>query len=631
LAGYWSFDGRPVQDFCSRILDGQSRYGSRRSFSADGPIALGRNLFPLLPEDSYDETPLSRGPYQFVADVRLDNRSDIISQLGLAQSEAERMADSTLLFESLLKWGPAATDRFVGEFAFALWDGSKHELLLGRDILGLRPLHFHRGEDFFAFASMPSGLHAVEHIPYDVDLEFLAEEVALIPRSGRGTHFKGIERVEPGHLATISRGKFASDTYWHPKGGGYSRLSDAEYEEGLRAVLDQAVSAQLRGAAGVVASQLSGGLDSSIVTASVARQFPGKVMAYTAAPRAGFDRPGPAGSLADESQLAATTASLYPNVEHVILRNSGESPTEWFDRSFVYAQKPMPTPANAVWGQAILRAARDAGCNLIFKGGYGNLTLSYSGIEWLPYLLSKGRILSVTKHAIQLVKNGSAVIPLAAHIIGPFTPPPVWRAIRKLVRRNAGMEGLSASSRQHAGRLRRLSVERKWDWALRPQRDPMELRINEYRTTDGGNAYKGVLAEWGLSIRDPMTDRRLIEFSLSVPYDQFLRGGVSRSLARRAFRDRIPPEVANSSQRGYQSADWYEALDRARPQIEGEMAAIMRCEEASEALDFEWLQECVDNWPSEGWERDDIRRKYRLGLLRGMSAGHFIRKVKGTN
>jgi asparagine synthase (glutamine-hydrolysing) len=193
------------------------------------------------------------------------------------------------------------------------------------------------------------------------------------------------------------------------------------------------------------------------------------------------------------------------------------------------------------------------------------------------------------------------------------------------------MEGLSASSRQHAGRLRRLSVERKWDWALRPQRDPMELRINEYRTTDGGNAYKGVLAEWGLSIRDPMTDRRLIEFSLSVPYDQFLRGGVSRSLARRAFRDRIPPEVANSSQRGYQSADWYEALDRARPQIEGEMAAIMRCEEASEALDFEWLQECVDNWPSEGWERDDIRRKYRLGLLRGMSAGHFIRKVKGTN
>ena len=61
------------------------------------------------------------------------------------------------------------------------------------------------------------------------------------------------------------------------------------------------------------------------------------------------------------------------------------------------------------------------------------------------------------------------------------------------------------------------------------------------------------------------------------------------------------------------------------------MAAIMRCEDASEALDFEWLQECLDSWPSEGWERDDIRRKYRLGLLRGMSAGHFIRKVKGTN
>jgi hypothetical protein len=89
--------------------------------------------------------------------------------------------------------------------------------------------------------------------------------------------------------------------------------------------------------------------------------------------------------------------------------------------------------------------------------------------------------------------------------------------------------------------------------------------------------------------------------------------------------------VINARVRGYQTADWYEALNGARSEIEEELALIMRCDAAAEALDFDWLDDCVRSWPSDGWERDDIRSKYRLGLLRGISAGHFIRKVRGTN
>jgi asparagine synthase (glutamine-hydrolysing) len=166
------------------MLQGQATYGSQRAQDDDGVLSLGRNLFALLPEDVHDRGPQSRSTFRMVADVRLDNRPELAARLGLAPAEQARLPDAALLFESLLKWGDEAVDHWVGEFAFAFWDGARRQLLLGRDILGLRPLYFHRGKDFFAFASMPSGLHALEDVPYDFDPEYMVETLALVPHVG---------------------------------------------------------------------------------------------------------------------------------------------------------------------------------------------------------------------------------------------------------------------------------------------------------------------------------------------------------------------------------------------------------------------------------------------------------------
>jgi asparagine synthase (glutamine-hydrolysing) len=81
---------------------------------------------------------------------------------------------------------------------------------------------------------------------------------------------------------------------------------------------------------------------------------------------------------------------------------------------------------------------------------------------------------------------------------------------------------------------------------------------------DQGNYNKGVLGGWGVDMRDPSADRRLVEFCLSVPPEQFLAGGVPRSLARRAFADRLPPEVLRERRKGYQAADWFEGMSVSR-------------------------------------------------------------------
>jgi len=91
--------------------------------------------------------------------------------------------------------------------------------------------------------------------------------------------------------------------------------------------LDQSVKCRLRGV-NDVGAHLSGGLDSSAVAATAARLLApsgGRVIAFTAVPREGYDGPVPRHRFADEGHHAAATAALYPNMEHVLVRSEGKS------------------------------------------------------------------------------------------------------------------------------------------------------------------------------------------------------------------------------------------------------------------------------------------------------------------
>ena len=180
------------------MLEALKPYGSNPAVSVEDGFSCGRLLFSILPEDAFDHQPLERGPYKLVADVRLDNRSDLASALRIPSAQLKRLSDADVLFEALLKWGSEAAGKLIGEFAFALWDRTDQNLLLGRDLFGHRPLYFHEGPDFFAFATMPSGLHALPTIPREFDPESMAHELALLTFAGTRTHFRGIQRVPPG-------------------------------------------------------------------------------------------------------------------------------------------------------------------------------------------------------------------------------------------------------------------------------------------------------------------------------------------------------------------------------------------------------------------------------------------------
>jgi asparagine synthase (glutamine-hydrolysing) len=196
---------------------------------------MGRRLFRTLPEDIYDRQPLlSRdGRLVLVADVRLDNREELTAELNIASSDALKRCDAEVLLACLEHWGEGAIDRLVGDFAFALWNASKQTLLLVRDFLGHRPLHYHCCDGFFAFASMPKGLHALPDVPRAPDEQMMAEFLTLIPQVGPRTFFRHIARVEPAHIVTVTRSGVSSRLYWQPQPTARRSRTDRQICRGL--------------------------------------------------------------------------------------------------------------------------------------------------------------------------------------------------------------------------------------------------------------------------------------------------------------------------------------------------------------------------------------------------------------
>ncbi|MET1112468.1 MAG: asparagine synthase-related protein, partial [Allosphingosinicella sp.] len=535
-------------------------------------------------------------------------------------------SDSALVMAAVERWEEEAIGRLAGDFALALWDRDSERLLLARDILGQRPLHFHRSGGFFAFASMPSGLQALDDVPSGADEVALASFLALMPPDGSRSFFRGIERIQPGELRIVTAGGSSSRRHWSFSGRRLQLKRSEDYVEAVREALDRAVEARLRGSGGRVAAHLSGGLDSGAVAATAARLLPdGEVGAFTSVPgRTAIERRG---RFADEGGHAAAVASLYPNMDHVLVRTAGRSPIAGLDRNFALYQAPVLNLCNFVWGEAIAQSAAERGHRILLTGQAGNFTFSHTGFDLLPELLARGRLIRLARQALALRRSGTRLESVAAHTLWPFLPPGLWRTINRLRGRRVGA-GAGENSLLNPA-LGEAAAERLAKAAA--GRDPgVGTRLAALAASEFGNFRQGALAGWGLDVRDPTGDRRLIELCLSIPAEIYLTGGVGRGLARRVLADRLPRLVVDETRKGFQGADWHEGLRAGWDELRREVARIAAVPAAARLLDIPRMKNLADAPALSDWNSDEAHAHYRLAMLRGVSAGHFLRSAEGA-
>ena len=620
----------PPRSLLQSMMDSQAMYGSFRRFSWAGDrVALGGGMLHLLPEDAFDQQPLwSRdGSACLVADVRLDNRDDLVRELGLTAPEG--LADSAILMAAWVRWGEACLDHILGGFAFAVWTPATQELFAARDHAGERPLFFHRGKDFFALASMPKGLLALPGVYQGVDEQRLVQALVLSQPDWRRSYFAGVERVPLGHFVRFRPDSLECKPYWHPCDAKPTRFRrDEEYVEALLEIFDRATKARLRSPRGV-GSQLSAGLDSSSVMATGAGLLlpQGRgLTAFTSVPRKGFLGRSLPNRIPDEGPAAAEVAALYANVEHVRLDSSGydllTDMKAWTDAM----DEPAQNCVNLLWITAIMAEAKRRDLGVMLHGLSGNATVSADGWEAMTTYFRTGRWLRLYEFATALRHRGELSYKASA-VLATEGLVPMW--MKRQIKPGARKVTLDYSP-AHPEIVAAYNLEKQAMQKMHGNLPDIQTqRARFFERFDPGPLNSATRARAGLDKRDPTGDKRVFEYCFSIPIEQYAAGAQSRSLIRRAMKGRLPESTRTRSVRGQQGADWYLTVAEALPSFERELPSLRRSALATRYLDVSRLGKLIDTWPASGHETGAVAESWNFALTRGIALGYLLRSREG--
>lgn len=559
----------------------------------------------------------------FVADLRLDNHGALCQSLELSRSAT----DDEVLAHAWGRWNTALVDHLVGGFAFACWDRKARILFLARDHAGERPLHFARSlgpQGSFAFASMPLGLCALPEIGHCVDPAYMAHFLAVATPHDSQTFFHKVERLRPGHCAIVTPAGVQLRQYWHPQNAKPIRYArDADYIEDFRERLDRAVAVRLAASSGL-ASDLSGGLDSSSVTATAARllELQGqRLTSFTAVPLPGFGGKTLPGRIGDEGPLAAEVAALYPNIDHVRVDTAGHDIVNSTALASRLSGQPVFNPTNQLWVHAIADSMCSRGLGVLLQGVSGNATISFGGLVGLSDLLKRGRLIAAFRQARELRAGGhTSWRGAASWAMGPFTP--LW------LRRKLSPEMREFSfhfSPVHPDRAAEYRLKEKvFETIYGSDESSAAVRRLLYEYFDPGVNNGAAAAGWQIEQRDPTQDKHIYEFCYGIPIEQYLAGGQARSLIRRAMQGRLPDATLCRTARGLQAADWYIVMGAQLDRLAAELRRIEQSPMVRHLIDIPRMHTLLETWPSSGYDDPKVYDAWHLALSRGIAAGSFI-------
>ena len=274
IAGFvFSDPGHPVD---REILGRMTAILSHRGPDADGyhvgpGIGLGHRRLSIIDlrtgdQPIYNET----RSVVVVFNGEIYNYKELVAELEGRGHRFTTHSDTEAIVHAYEEYGVRCVDRFRGMFAFALWDEPRRRLVLARDRAGKKPLYYYADPERLAFASEIKSLREDPSIKRRLSLEGLSDYLSLGAIPAPGTVFEDIQQLPPAHLLVWEGGRVRIEEYWDVTFDIRPR-SEGEALEELDALIDEAV--RLRMVADVpLGAFLSGGVDSSAIVASMARQ-----------------------------------------------------------------------------------------------------------------------------------------------------------------------------------------------------------------------------------------------------------------------------------------------------------------------------------------------------------------------
>ncbi len=553
ITGYWARRGDPspwLADLAASVESLRQRGPDDHGVwvRPGGRVALGHTRLSILDLSPLGHQPMRSpdGSLTMVFNGEVYNFAMVRAELEALGHHFRSSGDSEVILAALQEWGVAAVDKFVGMFAIAVWNERERRLWLLRDRMGVKPLYYAFDGSHFWFGSELKALRAFAEWQPRIDTDALGEYLQYGYISAPRSIYRDVRKLMPGHWLELGEvGEPVARAYWTPPASEPQLAgTEADLEHRLEHLLVDAC--RYRMVSDVpVGVFLSGGLDSSLVTAMLQRYCGGEVRTFTI----GFDDPR-----YDESRFAKKVAQHLGthHTEKIVTANDMLGVMgDWaslFDEPFG-DQSGVPTYLVSKMAREHVKVALSAdGGDELFSGysHYGVVLERERSLAKIPAIVRQalakfpvGALRALGGHRMrrQVVERVEKL-----HVLFPRLDRPAiydlamsfWTPwdIAELVGGETAPRERVPATHGFADQMARCDLRHYL---------PDDILVKVDRTTMAS----------GLEGREPLLDHRLAEFALRLPLSM-RRGALgTKHLMRKVLYRHVPRELIERPKQGF--------------------------------------------------------------------------------
>lgn len=484
------------------------------------------------------------GRYAMVYNGEVYNFREILDEIRKEQPDfkPKTSSDSEVILQAFALWGKAFTSRLNGMFAIAIYDRQAHKLYLFRDRMGIKPLYYFYDGEHFAFASELKGLMAVTDIKEQLSLN--RQAVALFLHLGYIPSpisiFNEVKKFPSGNLATVDKDGISIAPWWQPSAKVESAvIFDAgEALERFEHLLESSVRYRLISDVPYGAF-LSGGIDSSLVTAMAQKLNSGPLSTFTIGfPEAKYN----------EADFARTMAA-HLGTRHNEFTVTEQEALNWLPAFFDTYDEPF-ADSSGIPTLLVAHLARQKVTMILTGDGGDELFMGYGAYKWAERLgsnyplflrnaaaglLEKGNLRS--KRAAMLFRYPD-MEHFKSHI---FSQEQYFFSGNEVEDLLLDVDDLPAMQESFPSLLRE----------LRPAEQQALFDLHYYLPDDLLVKVDRATMAHALEARVPLLDYRIVEFALNLDYKLKVKNGQTKWLMRQLLKKFVPSELFERPKWGF--------------------------------------------------------------------------------
>jgi len=580
-------------DECGFLVDGSFGMGMSRLSIID--IASGTQ--PVHNEDKTIWVVFNGEIFNYI-----ELRRDLLEPKG---HKFYTNSDTEAIVHLYEEYGPGFVEHLNGQFSIAIWDRKKKRLILARDRVGIRPLFYAKNNGSLFFSSEMKSIFAEGTITPRINGEGIAEIFTYWVNLPPTSTFEGVEELPPGHLMIIDDSQTNIKEYWSQNfttDNDFDRRPVKDVAEELSEHINDAIKIRLR-ADVPVASYLSGGIDSSVISSQVKKHHNNELITFSVAFK---------DAAYDERQYQNEMVR-HIGTNHFMKEVNGRDIAEQFIDVVWLAEKPMLRTAPAPL-LALSRLVRDTNIKVVLTGeGADEMFGGYNIFrenkvrrfwaknpesKWRPLLL--GRLypyILKSEHAVNpfwqaFFKNHLTEIdsPLYSHLIR-------WDNTSKLrLLMNPDLRIHFDRDQSYERALKYITPDiNQWHPLNRAQFIEAHLFMSGYLLSSQGDR---MMMGNSVEGRFPFLDHRVIEFSNRIPPEYKIRGLNEKYILKESFKHILPHTITQRPKQPYRAPIAETFLGQDTPELIRELLS------------------------------EDILAQY--GYINPKSAGQLMRKMKAA-